>query len=289
MPSSPVSRCPVLDPAAFAMHDETAALRTQGPAVLVELPGGVSAWAVTRYSTVRALTADPRISRDCRRHWPGITDVPEGWPLATVGMQQNFFNAYGEEHRRLRSRVASAFSPRRVERMRPRVQEITDRFVGELAATPPGRSVDLRQALSLPLTMTVICELFGVPEHLRRPVGAAIDAVLDTAVGSDDVRAREVELYTRLTQLLRHKREHPGADLTSDLLAPSGDEPPLPEQQQLDSLLLMLGAGYETSVNLITSAAHALLTHPPATWRRCAAARSAGRTWWRRRCASRGR
>jgi 2-hydroxy-5-methyl-1-naphthoate 7-hydroxylase len=261
-PSPSVSRCPVLDPAARAVQAEAAGLRAQAPAVLVELPGGVRAWSVTRHAVIRALTTDPRVSRDCRRHWPGVSELPEGWPMATVGLQQNFFNAYGEEHRRLRGRVTPAFSPRRVERLRPMVQEIADGLVEKLAATAPGQAVDLRHALSLPLTMSVICELLGVPEPMRESLGKAIDAILETVADREEVEAREAELYRCLTALLDHKRRHPGADLTTDLLAPSGGEPPLPEQEQLDSLLLMLGAGYETSVNLITSAVHALLAHP---------------------------
>ncbi len=263
MSFSPVPKCPVLDPAAHAIHAEAAALRAQGPAVLVELPGPVHAWSVTRHSVIQALTGDPRVSRDARRHWPGLADLPEGWSLAPIALQQNFFNAYGEEHRRSRRRFAPSFSPRRVERMRPQVQETADRLVEALAALPPGATADVRQTLALPLTMTVICDLFGVPGHLRDRLGAAMDAVLDTSVDPERALAIHANLHDRLGELLRYKREYPAADLTSDLLLPSGpDEEPLPDPVLLDSLFLMIGAGYETAVNLITSAVQALLTHP---------------------------
>jgi cytochrome P450 len=245
------------------MHAEASAFRAQGPAVLVELPGPVHAWSVTRHSVIQALTGDPRVSRDPHRHWPGLADMPEGWSLAPVALQQSFFNTYGEEHRRSRRRVAPSFSPRRVEEMRPQVQATAERLVEALAALPPGASADVRQTLALPLTMTVICDLFGVPDHLREKLGTAIDGILDTSVDPERALAIQTELHNRLTELLRYKREHPAGDLTSDLLLPSEpDEEPIPDSVLLGSLLLMIGAGYETAVNLITSAVQALLTHP---------------------------
>ncbi|WP_405590867.1 cytochrome P450 [Streptomyces sp. NBC_01190] len=262
MASPSVLRCPVLDPTGRAMHAEAAALRAR-PAVLVELPGPVHAWAVTRHSVIQALTNDPRVSRDSRRHWPGVADMPEGWSLAPLALQQSFFNFYGEEHRTSRRRVAPTFSPRHVEQMRPQVQATADRLVDALAALPPGAGADVRQALALPLTITVICDLFGVPDHLRAKVGTGIDAVLDSSLDPADSQAALTELYDRLGELLRYKREHPATDLTSDLLLPSDPgEEPMSDDVLLGTLFLMIGAGYETTVNLITSAVQAVLTHP---------------------------
>jgi 2-hydroxy-5-methyl-1-naphthoate 7-hydroxylase len=220
-------------------------LRAQGPAVLVELPGPVYAWSVTRHSVIQALTRDPRVSRDFRRDWPGLADVPEGWSLAPIALQDSFPNTYGEEHRGSRRRVAPSLSPRRVEEMRPHVQATAERLVEALVALPPGASADVRQTLALPLTMTLICDLFGVPDHLREKIGTAIDAVLDTSVKPERALAAQTELHSRLSELLRYKREHPAADLTSDLLLPpESDEEPMPDSVLLDTLFLMIGAGY---------------------------------------------
>ncbi|MGC0423277.1 cytochrome P450 family protein [Embleya sp. AB8] len=267
MSANPDHRCPVLDPTARAAHAEAAGLRARGPAVWVELPGGVRAWSITRHAVIRALTTDPRVSRDFRRHWPGFADLPEGWPPAPVAFQQGFVNTYGEEHRRRRARVAPSFAPRRVERMRPQVQATADRLIDVLAAVPPGEPVDIRAALALPLTMTVICDLLGVPEPLRPRLGHAIDAIVDTGVEPAEAVARGLELRARLVELLHHKQQYPGADLTSDLLAPVEPDrehgaAPATEQELLDALFLMLGAGYETSVNLITNALSELLARP---------------------------
>ncbi|MCM2393689.1 cytochrome P450 family protein [Streptomyces albipurpureus] len=257
------SPCPVIDPTARAAHAEAAALRAMGPATPVELPGGVRAWSVTRHSVIQKLTSDPRVSRDPRRHWPGIADVPQGWPLAVSCLMQNFLNAYGEEHRKLRRRMAPSFSPRRVEALRPQIQSTADRLIDALDALERGESTDVRRALSLPLTMTVICDLFGVPDFLRERLGASIDALMDTTADPEQGQARLGELNTRLVELLAYKKAHPSADFTSDLLAPAADgEAPLTDGELLDHLFLMLAAGYETAVNLITSAVHALLSQP---------------------------
>ncbi|MFJ1752775.1 cytochrome P450 [Kitasatospora sp. NPDC088134] len=279
--SSSGTGCPVLDPSGSALHEEAAALRAAGPAVLVELPGKVLAWSVTRHSVIQALTTDPRVSRDFRRHWPGAADAPEGWALAAVAFQDSFFNMYGEEHRKARGRIAPAFSPRRVELMRPQVQATADRLVAALGEVPPGAEVDLRQALSLPLTMTVICDLFGVPEEMREALGHAIDAVLDSTLGPAEALAAQGELHARISAFIAYKRSRPGPDLTTDLLLGDGNDgndrndgsggsggsgapgpEPIPEPVLIGTMFAMIGAGYETAVNLITSAVQELLDHP---------------------------
>ena len=147
--------------------------------------------------------------------------------------------------------------------MRPQVQATADRLVDAIAAVPAGGTADIRRSLSLPLAMTVICDLFGVPEAMRKRLGAAIDGVIDTTTDDEAGLARQVELQARLVELVEYKKAHRGEDLTSDLLAPPvGDEKPLSEGELIDTFFLMLGAGYETTVNLITSAVHALLSHP---------------------------
>ncbi|MFD7730442.1 cytochrome P450 [Kitasatospora phosalacinea] len=262
-PAGRAPRCPVLDPAAAALHAEAAGLRAQGPAVLVELPGRVRAWAVTGHAVIQQLTTDPRVSRDYRRHWPGVGEVPEGWVLGSVAFQDSLVNRYGDEHRRARARIAPSFLPRRVELMRPQVQATADRLVAALGELPPGGRADLRGALARPLTMTVICDLFGVPERMREALAELIDTVLDSSLAQDAALAAQTELYVRLGELLAHKRAHPASDLTSDLLlSDRPGEPPLTDRQLLGTLLTMIAAGFETAVNLITSAALELLTHP---------------------------
>ncbi|MFE4975994.1 cytochrome P450 [Kitasatospora sp. NPDC056651] len=257
------NRCPVLDMTARAPHQQNARLRGAGPAVRVELPGGIIAWSVTRSSVIRALAADPRVSRDPRRHWPGLASVPEGWPMGPIAFQQNFFNLYGDEHRSRRRQMAPSFSPRRVSALRPGIEATTAALVGAFAALGPGEAVDARRALSLPLTMTVICDLFGVPAGLRSPIGTAMDTLLTTTETPEQMLRSRAEINVVLTELLELKRREPGPDLTSDVAAAgTGEGTGRTEEESRDILFLMLGAGYETAVNLITSAIQALLAHP---------------------------
>ncbi|MGW7444606.1 cytochrome P450 family protein [Kitasatospora sp. NPDC054795] len=257
------NRCPVLDMTARRVHQQNAELRAAGPAVRVELPGGIIAWSVTRSSVIRALTGDPRISRDPRRHWPGLASVPEGWPMGPIAFQQNFFNLYGREHRSARRQMAPSFSPRRVSGLRPGIEATTAALVGAFRGLGPGEAVDVRRALSLPLTMTVICDLFGVPADMRPRIGTSMDALLTTTATAEQMTASRAAINVVLADLLELKRRSPGPDLATDVAAvATGGGTGRSEEESRDILFLMLGAGYETAVNLITSAVQALLTHP---------------------------
>ncbi len=173
------STCPFrMDPAGGDLQAEAAELRQVGPAVRAVLPGGVVAWSVTRYESIRELVSDPRVSRDFRAHWPDRDRVPDGWALGALTFMEGFLNRYGEEHRRLRRMVTPAFTPTRVRALEETVRSRARELVAEIARSAPGEVVDLRASLSWPLTMWVICELFGVPDERKAEVAAAVDALL---------------------------------------------------------------------------------------------------------------
>jgi cytochrome P450 len=110
----------------------------------------------------------------------------------------------------------------------------------------------------------MICELFGVPDHLVEPVGALIAAIMDTSDPTPEHGAFvQEQIGTVLPALIGHKTEHPGDDMTTELIrVRDGDGDRLSDEELLYTLLLVIGAGFETTVNLIGNAVVALLSHP---------------------------
>lgn len=249
------------------IHGEAARIRARGPVTLVELPGEVEAWAVSSPELLKRLLANPRVSKDPRQHWPRFIDgrITPDWPLFTWVAVQNMFTAYGGEHKRLRILVSKAFTAHRTAALQPRIEEITKELLdGIEKAGRRSETVDLREELCYPLPIRVISELFGVPEENSPELRELVDHIFDTTAEPGEMHAAYERLYTVLGELVAAKRKSPGDDLTSGLIAARDEEGGgrLSEQELLDTLVLVISAGHETTVNLLDNAIHALLTHP---------------------------
>ncbi|OLZ67596.1 cytochrome [Streptomyces sp. IMTB 2501] len=236
-------------------HAVYARLREQGPVHLVRPPGaeeGYASWLVVGYEEARAALADPRLAKDGSKIDVRFLDEDLIGPnLLTVDPPQ---------HTRLRGLVARAFTMRRVERLRPRIQQITDDLLDEML--PAGRA-DLIGALAYPLPITVICELLGVPEIDRDEFrGMSTEVVAPT--NSQTEYDAMVRLAEYLTELIEEKRRSgPADDLLSDLIRTTAEDGDRLSPEELRGMaFLLLIAGHETTVNLIGNGVLALLTHP---------------------------
>ncbi|MFE2719385.1 cytochrome P450 [Streptomyces mirabilis] len=254
----------VLDPTGADHHAEHRALRARGPATRVDVLG-VEAWSVTDPVLLKQLLTSTDVSKDARAHWPGFEQAVSTWPLALWVAVENMFTAYGPNHRRLRRLVAPAFSSRRIAAMKPTVEEIVTRLVDRLASLPAQEPVDLRQELAYPLPIGVISHLMGVPESQRDDFRVVVDGVFNTTLSPAEAQANTARLYGHLDELIAAKRGAPGDDMTSLLIAArddEGDGARLGPDELRDTMLLMISAGYETTVNVIDQAVYTMLTRP---------------------------
>ncbi|MET9348485.1 cytochrome P450 family protein [Streptomyces termitum] len=261
VPSPPI----VLDPTGAARHAEHALLHSRGAAVRVDVLG-VTAWSVSDPRLLKQLLTSSSVSKDARAHWPAYQEVVRTWPLALWVAVNNMFTAYGADHARLRRMIAPAFSARRVQALAGFVDTTVNALLDQLDTLPAGESVDLREHFAYPLPITVIGHLMGVPADQRDAFRAVVDGVFDTTLTAEQAAANTTALQTMLTGLIATRRETPGDDLTSLLIdardEESEDRRGLSDDELRDTLLLMISAGYETTVNLIDQAVVLLLTHP---------------------------
>ncbi|HEX2074198.1 MAG TPA: cytochrome P450 [Geodermatophilus sp.] len=253
-----VPAAPLTDPAVLAdPHPALAALRESGPVHRLDMRMGLPVWVVTRYADVLAALSDPRLSNDPARA-PGMRPFLRGDFLS-----RSMLGVDPPEHTRLRRLVSTVFTARRVEALRPRVQEITDALLDRI--TPRG-SADLIGEFALPLPITVIGELLGVPEADRDRFRAWTDDILDRPfdVRSDLARvavARE-QMHGYLADLVATKRSDPADDLLTDLVQATDEGERLDAHELLSMTFLLLIAGYVTTVGLIGNGTLALLRQP---------------------------
>ncbi|MFJ9038976.1 cytochrome P450 [Streptomyces sp. NPDC102406] len=254
----------VLDPSSADHHAEDEALRARGPATMVDMLG-VRAWSVSDPVLLKQLLTSKQVSKDARAHWPDFADTVATWPLALWVAVENMFTAYGSDHSRLRRMIAPALSARRTSALQGDVDALVSGLLDGLDALPAGEVVDVRERLAYPLPIAVIGQVMGVPAERRDRFRDLVDRVFATNLSADEAAANTATLYQVLAELIEAKRAEPGDDMTSLLIATrdeEGDGRALSDAELRDTLLLMISAGYETTVNVIDQALTTLLSDP---------------------------
>jgi cytochrome P450 len=254
----------VLNPSEYKAdpHPLYARLRESAPAVRVVV-NGLPAWLVTRFEEVRQALTDPRLSNNPRFRRGGHATWPAPGPDSPLS--RHMLMTDPPEHTRLRRLVSKAFTLRRVEALRPQVQQITD---GLLAAILPRGQADLIDDFALPLPRTVISQLLGIPEGDRDDLFGWLGLTLSA---DPTVLAQVPKAFENIGSYLhglveRRSRERStdaeSDDLVSALVAVRDEGQRLETDEVVSMALLLVIAGHETTVNLIGNGTLTLLRHP---------------------------
>ena len=225
--------------------------------------GETMIWFVTRHEDVAAvLLDDERFVRDPRLALTEEQLAAEAVPPAVAAIDNHMLNRDGDDHRRLRRLVTKAFTPKVVQQLRPRIQEIADELIDAVAARG---SMDLSAEYAFPLPITVIAELLGVPTEDRDRFKQWSDTIITPAVEPEAMErafAQMGEFVEYLTAFFAARRAEPRGDLVSALLAARDAEDALSEEELFGTVVLLIVAGHETTVGLIGNAVVNLLANP---------------------------
>lgn len=229
-------------------------LREEDPVSQVRLPDGQYAWFITRYDDALEALKSPKFIKDFTK-LGGQTDSDSSI------FSENMLFADMPEHRRLRGIVSKAFTPRMIEGLRGRIQEITDELLEETAGQ---NQINLIDEFAFPLPIIVICEILGIPTEDRDKFRIWSNSMIE---GSNGKYAENLEQNMRdfaqyLKQRIAIVRESPGDDLISQLVIAEEQGDQLSEKELYGVVSLLIIAGHETTVNFIGNSIMALLENP---------------------------
>jgi cytochrome P450 PksS len=239
-------------------HATYARLRAEAPVFRSRLGRGRPVWLVTRYEDVAALLRDPRFPKDPAHARSGAAPWMPGFlrPLT-----RNMLDLDAPDHTRLRSLVQKAFTPRLVERLRPRIEELADELITR--ATRGGR-MELVRDYALPIPLTIIGELLGIPAADRNRFHRWSTTIVSASPGIGAVRLLPTvwSMFRYLRGQFAARRADPRDDLITALVQAEEAGDRLSDDELLAMVFILLVAGHETTVNLIAGGVLALLQNP---------------------------
>ncbi|MCX4665554.1 cytochrome P450 [Streptomyces sp. NBC_01381] len=226
-------------------------------------------WLIPHHADVSALLRDRRLGRTYLHRFTheefGRQAPPAAHEPFHVLNDNGMLDLEAPTHTRIRRLVSKAFTPRTVEQLKPYVEELADRLVRDLVAEGGG---DLAARVAEPLPVAVIAQMLGIPESDRdqlRPWSADICGMYELNP-SEETAGRAVraslDFSAYLRELIAARREKPGDDLISGLIAAHDEGDSLSEQEMISTCVLLLNAGHEATVNATVNGWYALFRHP---------------------------
>ena len=224
------------------------------------------AFVLSRHADASLVMRDKRFGKDyverqIRRYGPKIMEEPVFRSMSHWMLQQD-----PPDHTRLRGLVVKAFTARRVEDMRARIQEIVDQTIDAVMAQG---HMDLIEDFAFRLPVTIICDMLGIPEDHRevfykssRDGGRLLDPVPLTPDEIKQGNAGNMMAQMYFQQLFELRRKTPADDLITQLLQAEDDGSKLTNEELTANIILLFGAGHETTVNLIGNGLLALHRNP---------------------------
>jgi cytochrome P450 len=229
----------------------------------VTLRDGLPAWVIVRYEEARAALNDPRFSKDMHAALAAGPDiVDEGLPGPAFA--RHMLGVAAPDHARLRHLAAPRFTKQALTDLEPSVRAIVDGLLDGLAASGPDEEVDLMEAFAFPLPFTVICELLGIPDVHRGPLGDDLHRILrplETEAELESARAASDHLAATFAEIIDGKGTDAGDDLISDLVL-AEREGHLNRIELQSTAFNLIVAGHETTTNLIGATVRALFLRP---------------------------
>ena len=245
-----------------------ARLQREAPVYRQTLADGERVWAVTRYLDVVAALRDPRFRANMFPEAAVELVRASGDPALIHLFEMTgrmMLTRDAPDHTRLRSLVSRAFTPRMVEQLRPRIREVADELIDEVEGA--GR-MDVIAQFATPLPVIVIAELLGAPvedrAHFKRwsdRMAVFLDGSIREA-GIHEAARASVELRDYFAGEIAQRKRQPRDDLLTQLVLASDLDDALSEDEVIATAVLLLGAGHETTTNLIGNGVLALLQHP---------------------------
>src|SRR6202166_3611722 len=220
----------------------------------------------SRHAEASLVLRDKRFGKDyvertIRRYGPRIMEEPVFRSMSHWMLQQD-----QPDHTRLRGLVVKAFTARRVEDMRPRIQQIVDQTLDAIVGQG---HMDLIEDFAFRMPVTIMCDMLGIPEDHRevfykssRDGGRRLDPVRRSRAESEQANASNAMAQMYFQQLFELRRRSPGDDLTTQLVQAEEDGSKLSNEELTANIILLFGAGHETTVNLIGNGLLALYRNP---------------------------